>query len=192
MKTDDRPIYQDLERFHVPPDGRGRPKWFIFLWMAVQATLWRWSPRPLYAWRRFLLRLFGGQVGPGTLIRPTTSITYPWNISIGRHSWIGDDCTLYSLDKIEIGSNVSIAHQVYLCTGYHDYSALHFPQLTAPIVIENECWLPNDVFVAPGVTIGKGCVVGARSSVFDSLPAGMICFGTPARPARARMPSAPG
>jgi putative colanic acid biosynthesis acetyltransferase WcaF len=48
------------------------------------------------------------------------------------------------------------------------------------IVVEDEVWLANDVFVGPGVTIGKGAVVGARSSVFRSLPAMMVCFGSPA------------
>lgn len=182
----DGPRYQDLSLFRLPPEERGRPRWFIFLWMIVQGTLWRWSPRPLYGWRRMLLRLFGAQVGHGALIRPTASVTYPWNISVGHHTWIGDDCTLYSLGRIEIGSNVSIAHQVYLCTGYHDFETLDFEQKTKPIRIEDECWLPNDIFVGPGVTIGRGTVVGARSSVFASLPPGMICYGSPAKAVKKR------
>lgn len=182
-------MYQDLSKFFLPPSERGRPKWFIFLWMIVQATLWRYSPRPLYGWRRFLLRIFGADIGANVLIRPTSKITYPWNIEIGINSWIGDDCTLYSLGKIQIGANVSIAHDVYLCTGSHDYSSLSFSQKTAPIKIEDQCWLPNDIFVGPGVTIGLGCVVGARSSIFNDLPSGMICYGNPAKPVRPRKPS---
>jgi acetyltransferase-like isoleucine patch superfamily enzyme len=49
-----------------------------------------------------------------------------------------------------------------------------------PITIEDSCWLATDVFVSPGIIIRNGTVVGARSSVFNSLPAGKICFGTPA------------
>ena len=56
-----------------------------------------------------------------------------------------------------------------------------------PIVIENEAWLASDVFVAPGVTVGKGAVVGSRSSVFSNLPAMMVCVGSPARPVHARI-----
>ncbi|EHC90552.1 Colanic acid biosynthesis acetyltransferase WcaF, partial [Salmonella enterica subsp. enterica serovar Uganda str. R8-3404] len=40
--------------------------------------------------------------------------------------------------------------------------------------------------VAPGVTIGHGTVVGARSSVFKSLPANAICRGNPAVVTRQR------
>lgn len=180
------PRYQDLSRFHLSASERGRPTWFIFLWMFVQATAWAWSPRPLYGWRRWLARAFGAKVGRGVLIRPTARITYPWNFTIGDYSWIGDDSVMYSLGRITIGSNVAIAHNVYLSTGTHDVGSITFDQRTAPILIEDECWLPNDVFVGPGVTIGTGTVVGARSSVFSDLPGGFICLGSPARPVKAR------
>jgi putative colanic acid biosynthesis acetyltransferase WcaF len=52
--------------------------------------------------------------------------------------------------------------------------------------VEDEAWLANDVFVGPGVTIGKGAVVGARSNVFNSLPAMMVCYGSPAEPKKQR------
>ena len=69
---------QDLKSFVLPPNFRGRPAWFVQLWWIVQATLFRCSPQALYGWRRFLLRLFGAQVGRGVIIRPTVEITYPW------------------------------------------------------------------------------------------------------------------
>ena len=56
-----------------------------------------------------------------------------------------------------------------------------------PILIEDEAWLAADVFVAPGVTIGRGAVVGSRSSVFSDLPPMMVCVGSPARPVHARL-----
>ena len=52
--------------------------------------------------------------------------------------------------------------------------------------IEDGAWVATDVFVAPGVTVGREAVVGARSSVFRDLPPAMICHGTPCRPACAR------
>jgi putative colanic acid biosynthesis acetyltransferase WcaF len=54
------------------------------------------------------------------------------------------------------------------------------------ITIEDECWLATDVYVAPGIAIGKGTVVGARSSVFKDLPAGKVCVGSPAKPIKDR------
>ena len=49
------------------------------------------------------------------------------------------------------------------------------------ITIEDECWLATDTYVAPGIKIGSGTVVGARSSVFSDLPANKVCVGTPAK-----------
>jgi putative colanic acid biosynthesis acetyltransferase WcaF len=140
----------------------------------------------MYGWRRFLLRLFGAKVGKSVLVRPTARVTYPWKVSIGDHCWVGDDVVLYSLGKIVIGSDVVVSQRSYLCAATHDYRKTTFDILDAPIHVEDEAWLAADVFVGPGVTIQRGAVVGARSSVFSDLPVGMICFGTPAKPVSPR------
>jgi putative colanic acid biosynthesis acetyltransferase WcaF len=49
------------------------------------------------------------------------------------------------------------------------------------VVIEAECWLATDVFVGPDVRIGRGAVVGARSSVFKSIPGGKVYAGSPVK-----------
>lgn len=49
-----------------------------------------------------------------------------------------------------------------------------------------EAWVATDVFIAPNVTIGKGVVIAARSSVYKDMPEGMICFGNPAQTINAR------
>ena len=56
-----------------------------------------------------------------------------------------------------------------------------FDLFAKKIVIEAEAWVAMDVFVAPGMTIGRGAVVGARSSVFHDVPPGTVSVGTPAR-----------
>jgi putative colanic acid biosynthesis acetyltransferase WcaF len=180
------PKYQDLSIFEVPQDFRGRSKVQIQLWWFVQATFFRLSPQFLYEWRNFLLRLFGAKIGKGVKIRPTSKITYPWNLEIGNHSWIGDECTIYNLARIQIGNNVALAHKVYLCTGMHDICDITFRIFAEEIIINDEVWLPNDVFVGPGVTIGTGVVVGTRSTVLKDLPEGMICYGHPAIPVKPR------
>ena len=178
--------YQDLSRHRVPKDFRGRNVVIVQLWWIVQSTLFAWSPQILYGWRRWLLRLFGAKIGKKVLIRPSARFTYPWKVTIGDYSWVGDDCVFYSLGEIYVGSNVSIAHRDYFCTGFHDIHSLTFDIGAKPIVIEDECWIPNDIFVGPGVTIGKGTVVGARSTVLKDLPSGMICYGNPAKPVKER------
>jgi putative colanic acid biosynthesis acetyltransferase WcaF len=160
----------------------------VQLWWLVQATAFAWSPQFMYGWRRWLLRLFGAQIGSAVLIRPSVQVTYPWKLSIGDWSWIGDDAVLYCLGDISIGDNVVISQRSYICTGSHDYSLPAFNIYSKPIQIESEVWIATDVYVAPGVRIGQGSVVGARSSVFNDLPPMAICYGSPAKPVRLRRP----
>ncbi len=171
---------QDLSKFNLPPNFRGRSAIYVQLWWLVQAALFKTSPQILYGWRRFLLRLFGAQIGNGVLIRPSVTVTYPWNITIGDNCWIGDDVTLYSYANINIGGNSVISQKSYLCTGSHDYTDQAFSIWAKDINIGAGCWLATDVYVAPDITIGDGAVIGARSSVFKDLPAAMVCVGSPA------------
>jgi putative colanic acid biosynthesis acetyltransferase WcaF len=180
-------MYQQLNTFRLPKNFRGKNAFVVQLWWIVQGTFFRMSPQFLYGFRRFLLRLFGATIGKKVIIRPTVKITYPWKVSIGDFSWIGDDVGLYSLGEIEIGNHVVISQKSYLCTGSHDFEKMEFPIYHKKIQIEDECWLATDVYVAPGVTIGKGTVVGARSSVFKNLPSNTICMGAPAKIIRERI-----
>ena len=178
---------QELSGFKVPNGFRGASCIKVQIWWAVQATLFAWSPQILYRWRAFLLRLFGAKIGQNVVIRPSVKITYPWKLPIGDDAWVGDDAVLYTLGNITLGANSVVSQKCYLCTGSHDYQSAHFDINAAPIVVGEKCWLATDVFVAPGVTIGDGTIVGARSSVFKSLPANMICRGNPAVVTRERV-----
>src|SRR5207244_5085179 len=135
-----------------------------------------------FGWRVFLLRLFGAKIGNNVRIRPSVKITYPWKVTIGDYVWIGDECWLHSLGEIKIGSHVAIAHRVYFNTGGHDYNKKTFDIFSKPLLIEDECWITNDVYIAPGATIGIGTIVSARSSVLKTLPPGKICVGMTAKP----------
>ncbi len=179
-------MYQRLDRFHLPNNFRGRSAFDVELWWIVQATLFAWSPQFLYGWRRFLLRLFGSKIGKKVLVRPTAKITYPWKVSIGDYSWIGDDVVLYSLGEIRIGANTVISQKSYICTGSHDFASVSFDIFSKPIEIGDEVWIATDVFVAPGVCIGSGTIVGARSTVLHDLPPGKICYGNPAKAVKDR------
>jgi len=141
----------------------------------------------MYRWRRFLLRCFGAKIGKKVLIRPSVTVTYPWKVEIGDFSWIGDDVVLYSLGEIKVEENVVISQKSYICTGDHDYTKPDFPIFAKPVVIEKESWLATDVYVAPGVKIGEGAVVGARSSVFRDIEGGYVYVGTPVKKIKKRI-----
>jgi putative colanic acid biosynthesis acetyltransferase WcaF len=178
---------QDLDKIILPKNFRGRNAFVVQLWWIVQGTFFRMSPQFLYGFRNFLLRLFGAKIGKKVIIRPTARITYPWKVSIGDYSWIGDDVVLYSLGEIEIGKNVVISQKSYICTASHDYLQSDFPIFAKKSTIEDECWLATDVFVSPGITIGEGSVIGSRSSVYKDIPSNKVCIGSPAKIIRERI-----
>jgi acetyltransferase-like isoleucine patch superfamily enzyme len=53
-----------------------------------------------------------------------------------------------------------------------------------PIRIGRNVWIGFDACVLPGVTIGEGAVVGARSVVIDDVPAYTVVAGNPAKAIR--------
>jgi putative colanic acid biosynthesis acetyltransferase WcaF len=186
MNSADLESIQNLNHFKMPPNFRGRSVFFVQFWWLIQGSFFRWSPQGFYAFRRWLLRAFGASIGVGVLIRPSVKVVYPWNIVIKDYAWIGDEVVIYSFAKITIGENTVVSQKSYLCAGTHDYSSPHFDIDANPIVIGNKAWLATDVFIAPGINIGDGAVIGARSSVFSDMPPMMICVGSPARPIKPR------
>jgi putative colanic acid biosynthesis acetyltransferase WcaF len=173
--------YQRMDQFRVPPGFRGRSAVYTQLWWIVQSTLFGISPQALYGWRRWLLRSFGAKIGKGVFLRPSVRVTYPWKLTVGDYCHIGDEVVLYTLGEIEIGDCAVVSQRSYICTGSHDYTSRTFDIYAKKIVIESEAWVASDVFVAPGVRIGCGAVVGARSSVFTDVHPGVIYVGSPAR-----------
>jgi putative colanic acid biosynthesis acetyltransferase WcaF len=146
----------------------------------VQATAFACSPQFAYVWRRWLLRLFGAKVGKGVLVRQTARVTYPWNVAFGDYCWVGDHAEIYSVAPISIGANSVVSQRSYICAGTHDHMLLDFPAIGKPVEIGDEVWIAADCFVGPGVRIGRGAIVAARSTVTEDVRAATIVGGNPA------------
>ena len=172
---------QRLDHYDPPTNFRGRSGLVVFIWWFVQGTLFALSPQFMYGWRAWLLRVFGAEIGKDVRIRSSAKITYPWKLRIGDHSWIGDDSVIYCVTNITIGKQTVISQKCYLAPGGHEIDRIAFDVYLEPIVIGDGVWVSTDVFVGSGVHIGDGCVIGARSSVFEHMPAWKICYGYPAK-----------
>jgi len=171
----------DLSKYNQDWYSRGRNPLFVIIWWIVQGTVFRFSLHNMYEWRNFLLKMFGAKIGNGVKVRSSASFTYPWKVSIGENSWIGDNVKLYSLDEIKIGSNCVISQESYLCTGSHNLKDPHFGLITKPIVIKDGAWVASDVFIYPGVTIHELAVVAARSTVIKDVNYNEVHAGSPAK-----------
>src|SRR5690242_14377286 len=80
------------------------------LWILAQ-PLFRFSPRPLFAWRRFLLRCFGATIGRRVHVYPSATIYFPWNFEAGEESAIGEHAFIYNLGRVTLGPRVTISHR---------------------------------------------------------------------------------
>ena len=178
--------FQRLDKVRLPVGFRGRSALVVQLWWIVQSTLFGCSPQFMYGWRNFILRAFGAKVGANVKIRPTARITFPWKVVLGEYCRVSDEVVLYSLGEITIGAHAVVSQRSYLCAGSHDYTDHTFQLYTESITVEDQVWIAADVFVGPGVKLGEGCVIGARSSVFSDMPKAMVCYGYPAKPMKKR------
>jgi putative colanic acid biosynthesis acetyltransferase WcaF len=149
--------------------------WSIGRWLILL------SPRPCFAWRRGVLRLFGARVGAHVNIYPTTHLYMPWNVEIGDWTSLGEDVLVYSLGKVRIGRSVTLSYRSHVCAGSHDLNDPLLPLLKPPVVIEESAWVGTEAFIGPGVTIGAGAVVGARAVVVRSVAPWCVVAGNPAR-----------
>ena len=156
---------------------------FRFFWNIIYFFLFKYSPKlPFFnLWRKFLLIFFGAKIGKGSRISPKAIIWAPWNLSIGDYSAIDDHVYLYTMDKITIGSCVSISRGSFICTGTHEIYSLRKGLITKPIVIEDHAWIASECFVHPGSKIAKGCVIGAKSVIKKKTEEWSIYEGNPAK-----------
>lgn len=157
-------------------------------WLLVEKTLFRWSPRPLHAWRAWLLRCFGANIpAPAkVVVFPTVTVHFPWQLSLAPRAMLGPGVRVYNVAPVRLGYGVNISQFTHLCAGSHDYTRWELPSTFGAIAIGDNVWIAAEVFVGPGVSIGELCVVGARSVVVDDLPARKICVGHPCRPIKDR------
>lgn len=169
-----------LDLFDNTVFSRAKPVWVEALWLIVQCLFIR-SQLPGSAHRRILLRLFGARIGKGVTIKPGVRVKFPWRLTVGDHSWIGEDAWIDNLADVTIGAHCCISQAAYLCTGNHDWKAASFNLRTAPIRICDGAWIAARSVVAPGVTVGEGSVLAIGSVATRNLHDWSINAGNPAK-----------
>ncbi|GAB6122580.1 WcaF family extracellular polysaccharide biosynthesis acetyltransferase [Dysgonomonas termitidis] len=134
-----------------------------------------------------LLRLFGAKIGKKVVIKPRVNIKYPWNLSIGDYSWIGENVWIDNLTQVTIGSNVCISQGAMLLCGNHNYKSAAFDLMTGKIKIEDGVWICAQSVVCPRVTMHSHSVLGINSVANHDLEGYGIYLGIPAVKIRDRI-----
>lgn len=150
------------------------------LWYFVNALFFINHLNPMSSLKVTLLRLFGANIGKGVVIKPGVNIKYPWFLSVGDYSWIGEDVWIDNLVQVSIGANCCISQGAMLLTGNHNYKLPTFDLMVKPITIEDGGWLGAKCVVCPGVTVGTHAVLSVGSVASKDLEPYKVYQGVPA------------
>lgn len=102
------------------------------------------------------------QIGARTILMQHTFINVARSVTIGDDTGIGGRCSIFTHGSWQ-----------NMLDGY--------PVTFAPVTIGRNVWIPWEVFIMPGVTIGDGATIGAKSLVTKDIPAGALAVGNPAK-----------
>jgi acetyltransferase-like isoleucine patch superfamily enzyme len=117
------------------------------------------------------------------------------DIELGAGANLGFNCEVFSASRVAIGRSVLVAAYTYVIGGDHDFSdpaaaVIDQRRTSAGVQIGDGVWIGAGAKILDGVAIGDNAVVGAAALVRESVPAGAIAVGVPARVVgtRARVP----
>jgi len=150
------------------------------IWQCAYLLLYRTSPRPFYAWRTTILRLFGAKIGPGCHFYPSGKVWAPWNLVCEDRCTLADGAEIYNPSTIYLESHCVISQQAYICGATHNYNDPEFPMISYAMRLGAYSWICARASVSPGVRVGAGAVVGLGSVATRDLEPWTVYSGNPA------------
>lgn len=138
-------------------------------------------------WKRFILRCFGARISSTAVVYSSAKIFMPWNLEMHDFSCLASGVDCYNAAPVVLEAYVTVSQRAYLCTASHNISSSSHEQVASPIIIRKRSWVAAEAFIAPGVTIGEGAVVGARAAVFRDVEPWHVVGGNPAKFIKKRM-----
>jgi acetyltransferase-like isoleucine patch superfamily enzyme len=114
-------------------------------------------------------------------------------ITMGDGTGLAGLCVISAVREVVLEENVLLARYVYISDHIHRYDLANVPILAQgvskirPVRVCVGAWLGQNVVVCPGVTIGRGAVIGANSVVNRDIPEFTVAGGAPARVVKATM-----
>jgi len=156
------------------------------LWFYINALVFESSWFPSSIFKVFLLKLFGAEIGKNVVLRHQINIKYPWFLTIGNNTWIGEQVWIDNLVPIKIGSHVCLSQGAMLLTGNHDYCKSTFDLIVGEIVLQDGVWIGAKSIICPTVVAEEHSVLTAGSIATKNMEAYFIYQGNPAVKIRKR------
>jgi putative colanic acid biosynthesis acetyltransferase WcaF len=150
------------------------------VWNVCRALLYRPSPRPMHAWRAFLLRCFGAKLGPGCTFYPGSKVWAPWNLECADCVVVADGAEVYNPAPMRFGSHAIVSQDAFLCGATHDYDDPRFPLLAYRMDVGAYAWVCARASIGPGVNMGEGSVLALGSVATRDLEPWGVYAGVPA------------
>lgn len=150
--------------------------------LELQNMFLRWIGYvPVHHVRRFFYRLGGMWIGKGSTIHMGAIFYNVKQISIGEDTIIGENTVLDGRETLQIGNHVDVASEVMIYNGQHDIHDKSFKGVFEKVYIKDYVFIGPRAIILPGVTLGKGSVVGAGAIVTKDVPDFAIVGGVPAK-----------
>src|SRR5262249_59848523 len=125
-----------------------------------------------------LLNLFGCQITGRPFVSNTAKIKFPWKLTLEDHACIGPDSVVYNLAQITLREHSTIAQEVYLCAGTHDFALKDRPLVVGEIIVHPQAFIGVRALILPGIEVGEGSIVGAGAVFTRDGPPWLIVAGT--------------
>ena len=175
-----------LDQYTAPTYAPGASLPKQLLWYYLGDPLVQTPLIPFSAFKVALLRCFGATIGQGVRIKPRVTIKFPWRLTVGDHTWLGEHLWIDNLAPVTIGDHVCLSQSVYLCTGNHDWSKPSFDLRLGSIHIKTGSWVAARATLGPGVTVGEGAILSLGSVATQSLEPWTVYSGNPAQAIKKR------
>lgn len=139
-------------------------------------------------------------IGNNTHIKGTLlTFSYGGSITLGENCFLGKSSNIWSANRIQIGNNVLISHNVNIVdtdsheidylersVSYHEMITKGHPKTAGnvksdPVVISDNVWVSFNAVILKGVTIGEGAIIAAGSVVTKNVEPFTLVAGNPAK-----------
>lgn len=134
-----------------------------------------------------------GKYLPRCRMASTAWISDKKKLMIDDNVWISHNVRLDTTGGVEIGEGCQIGYGASILShsshisirllGYHymETDGIRPGYVLKPVKIGKYTFIAGGSYILPGVTIGKGCVIGVNSVVTRDIPDYSIAYGSPAK-----------
>lgn len=132
--------------------------------------------------RVFFARGIAASIGKSVTME--TGCHFHRSLVIGDHSGIGIRCRVNG--RVTLGRYVMMGPEVVIHTKNHRHDRTDIPMCQQgyedikAVNIEDDVWICERAIILPGVTIGKGSIIGAGAVVSKDVPPFSVVVGNPA------------